>query len=332
MYNWDYLSLTRFLLAFVVMASHFTGYIEDIGVLHYIQLFGSLEAILGFLLISGFSIGHSILRNKEQYFYRRAQRIYPVYLASMVLNYILFPEALSPEFIGIIFLNVIFLNQLITATSYVGPAWSLSLEVWLYALAPILVKASYRVLLILIYTSFILYTIYTGGRTLFHWPYHSASMYGINLFTLSYIWIIGFALAVFKEHFEKIKLHIALIFIGHFVLVFLIQTAYRFKNHQMLEYIEVDLFSFLLRGICLFLIYFVILYNHKLPTLSITSKKVFNFLGNISYPLYLVHFSIIQYCIHQNYTNWLVITLTCLTTACFMYLSIDFYSKKRKVV
>ncbi|HSY61345.1 MAG TPA: acyltransferase [Cytophaga sp.] len=331
MYNWDYLSITRFFLAFIVFSGHLSGHIEESGILKYITLFGSFEAIIGFLLISGFSIGKSILKNQDQYFIRRAQRIYPVYLSSMILHFVLFPVPLTPEFIGVLFINVLFLNQFLIDTSYVGPAWSLALEVWLYSLAPFFLKLSYKILLIIIYVSFFFYCLYTCCRSLFHWPYYAGTMFGINVVLLSFIWIAGFVLAVFKENKTKIMLHIAFIFIAHFGLVFLIQAGFRFKNHELAVFLKKDLINYIFRLACLGIIYYVVLFNHRLPELSIRAKKVFNFLGNISYPLYLIHLSIIEFCIQQKFTNWMLLTLICLTAASLIYLLVDFYSQKRKI-
>lgn len=331
-YNWDFLSLTRFLLAFIVLSGHLSGNIDHAGPLNVIMMFGSFEAILGFLLISGFSIGKSILKNQDHYFLRRAERIYPVYLASMILKYALFPQALSPEFIGMVFINIIFLNQLVTATSYVGPAWSLALEVWLYALAPLFLKASYRLLIILIYTSFAAYCIYTCSRTLLHLPYYAGTMYGVNLLFLSFIWIAGFTLAVHADKAKAMALHIGALFLAHFSLSFLIKTGFRIKNDQIAELVQEDLLLFLCKLICLSLIYTVVIYNHKLPSLSLQAKKIFNFLGNISYPLYLIHLTVITFCLKKQLTtNWFLLTGICLAVASLIYLSVDFYSKKRKV-
>ena len=90
-FNWELLSITRFMLAFIVMAVHL-GNADHTRFLNWASAFGGFESVLGFLLISGFSIGKSISKNKESYFKRRVARIYPVYLASLGTHYYcLFP-------------------------------------------------------------------------------------------------------------------------------------------------------------------------------------------------------------------------------------------------
>ncbi len=195
--NWSALSLSRFLLAFVVLVDHLQNF-SDIGYLKYYSYLGSFEAILGFLLISGYSIGISISKNQKNYIIRRIKRIYPVYLVSIVYQLLVigFPNTNSAF---TLILNLLFLNQVFINWSFVGPAWTLATEVWLYITAPFLLKLRQKHVYCLILGSFICYLIYTCGRTLFHWDYYAATNYGINIVLLSFIWIAGFSLAIFPK-------------------------------------------------------------------------------------------------------------------------------------
>lgn len=327
--NWELLAFMRFLLAFIVFAGHASSFSENVGPLPWINTFGSFEAILGFLLISGLSIGKSILRNQKGFLKRRVQRIYPVYIASIIFCYIIDPHPISIGFIFFMFINLIFLNHVLTSTSFVGPAWTLSLEVWLYALAPFFFKLSYKKLLVITYVSFLCYCLYTCGRTLFHWPYYAGTEFGINLIFLSFIWLAGFSLAVYKEKLKNISLHIAVFFVLHFVLTTMIQIAFRIKNQQPEMIITADMIDFVGKAICLFGIYYVVILNPTVPSFSLTTKKVFNLLGNISYPLYLTHMSVIELCKKLNIIHWQLVVLFSLVVAFLVYWSFDFYSKRR---
>src|ERR1700721_1783490 len=86
--GWDVLSLLRFLLAFVVAVGHLDPF-AALGPLRAVENLGSFEAILGFLLISGYSIGHSIQKKPVGFTRRRMLRIYPVYLAAVVLTFLI---------------------------------------------------------------------------------------------------------------------------------------------------------------------------------------------------------------------------------------------------
>ena len=327
--NWPALALARFLLAFIVVASHTLNFTNSPGPLLLIHRFNAFNAIIGFLLISGLSIGKSILKDKDGYYKRRAQRIYPVYLASIALQYFVVPQAISLKFILLLIINVFFLNQLVTSSSYVGPAWTLALEIWLYALAPFFLRLSYKNLVYITCFSFVSYALYTCGRTLFNWPYYSATTYGLNLLFLSFIWISGFLLAIFENKLKKTSFLITAFITGHFILNFAIQFVFRIKNHQLNSFINEDIIGFLFEAICLALIYYVVISNRKLPVFSPKAKEVFNFLGNISYPLYLSHYAILILCSKYHITNWTVLTSCCLAVSYFIYWIFDFYSKKR---
>ncbi|WP_460911811.1 acyltransferase family protein [Spirosoma areae] len=329
--NWPMLALTRFLLSFVVVSAHIVPHVPNSGPLKWINNFNAFNAIMGFLLISGLSIGSSIAKNKEGYFSRRIQRIYPVYLASIVLQYLIVPQELTLIFILFIIVNLFFANQVIIPASYVGPAWTLSLEVWLYGLAPVFLKQSYKTLLTLVTISFVCYCFYTAGRSLFHWPYYSGTNFGINLLLLSFIWLIGFMLAIFSDKRKEISIIISLLFIIHFVLTVLIAFGSRVKHQEINLFFTTDISKYIFELICLIFIYFIVVGTRSLPQLSLLYKRFFNFLGNISYPLYLTHFSVLILCKKLQIGNWFLLVICCLAVATAVYWIFDFYSKKRSV-
>ncbi len=85
--NWPVLALARFVLAFIVVSAHAVNYTSAPGPLGLVGHFNPFNAVMGFLLISGLSIGKSILSVREGFFIRRVKRIYPVYMASILLFY-----------------------------------------------------------------------------------------------------------------------------------------------------------------------------------------------------------------------------------------------------
>lgn len=328
--RWEIFSLTRFFLAFIVFSTHAKSASDNPGPLLWVERLGPFEAILGFLLISGFSIGKSILRNSDSYFKRRIQRIYPVFLVCMLITYLITPQPLNIGVTIFLVLNLLFLNQLFTSTSFVGPAWTLSLEVWLYALAPVLVKLPYKTLIIIVYSSLVTYCLYTAGRTLFHWPYYAGTNTGINLLLLSYVWIAGFALAVFSDKAKQMATHIGVLLTIHFVTTCAIQTASRVRNHEFQLLIQNDLLDFAGKAICLLGIFIVVVSNPAIPALSLFARRVFNLLGNVSYPLYLSHIAILELCLKLDISHWLLQTVACLFSAYLIYELFDFYTKRRE--
>jgi peptidoglycan/LPS O-acetylase OafA/YrhL len=292
---WSVLALLRFLLAAVVAVNHLADF-TSLGVLGWIPRFGAFEAILGFLLISGFSITESYKKAPQAFFFRRAMRIYPVYLAAIGITYLVNPESLGWAFLGILLLNVLFLNQLFTTGSYVGPAWSLALEVWLYALVPVFSRLKEKRIVVLAALSFCFYVVYTCGRSLFDWVYYSGVGAGLNLLTLSFMWLLGHLLSRSASKLFVLKL-IGLTFAAHLGLSVAIQTAYRFKNHA-LELLGGDAVDWAFRAVSLGVV-FVCFWYFLAPREATSAEPhavragrkftTFRFLGDISYPLYLVH-------------------------------------------
>lgn len=326
--NWPLLALLRFLLAFVVFASHVGEHTASSGPLSAISTLGAFEAILGFLLISGYSIGMSITKSRSGYLLRRVKRIYPVYIACLILTFLVSPLPVTAGFVGMLCLNVVFLNHVVVPTSYVGPAWTLALEVWLYILAPSLLRFSYRTLLYLVYFSFACFCLYTCARSLFNLPYYAGTYFGINLLLLSFIWILGFMLAIFHKKKKATTFHILFVVGMYFGLNALIQLAFRLKNGAY-NLIPDDCLDFLTRGICLAIICYFIINQRKFTIRSSSVKSLFNFLGNISYPLYLSHAAFLVLFIRFGISNWFLLSLYSLVGAAVFYWLFDSFYRRQ---
>src|SRR5208282_3851468 len=117
----------------------------------------------------------------------------------------------------------LFLNQLFTTNSFVGPAWSLSLEFWLYCLTPFLMRLPASFIRFIVFGSFGSYLVYTILRTLFHMPYYSGVGFGANLLFLSFIWVAGLRLARSGSEDDTALRDIGIIFGGHIALAVCIQ-------------------------------------------------------------------------------------------------------------
>lgn len=326
--NWEILSLTRFLLALVVMLEHLQITVP-IGIFHWYTYLGSFEAVLGFLLISGLSIGKSISNNPNNYFKRRIQRIYPVYAFSLIFQMSVAGIVLNSKFILLILLNLLFLNQVFTFTSYVIPAWSLALEVWLYCLSPLFLKLSKKSFYSLIFLSFLCYVIYTCGHSFFHWDYFFRVRFGLNLVFLSFIWLAGFAFSIFPENKRYNTILIAILIAGHLGLTIAIEVFSKIKNHQGNVIVDHDLLYFIGKSLCLASVFIVVVFNNKIPPFKPVTKKVFNLLGNLSYPLYLTHTTTYRLLRQIHLNNMLLMILSSLTASLIVYLIIDRYSKRR---
>lgn len=90
MIQWPVLGGLRFFLAWVVLCSHLRHSVPAGDLLMSFQNFNNFSAVLGFLLISGFSIAHSVSKATEGFYRRRFIRVYPLYLAAIIISIIPF--------------------------------------------------------------------------------------------------------------------------------------------------------------------------------------------------------------------------------------------------
>ena len=145
----------RFVLAMIVVAGHLRWYAKaSIPWAAALDAFSGKGAVVGFLLISGFSIAASQARRPEYYLRRRVLRIYPLYLVALffaiLLELTLGPVQLPNGFIPAHGWPTMLGNLLLLQTFVVkpigfdGPVWSLGVEFFFYICAIAFVRASPR--------------------------------------------------------------------------------------------------------------------------------------------------------------------------------------------
>lgn len=187
---WPALAALRFVLAVVVMVSHLSWFAPGLpdG--------GALAAVLGFLVVSGYSIAASLEREPAGFYRRRLRRILPVYLAACALS--LLPVALGPvvDATGYVWAvpapaevvcNLVFLQGFACGPLTSNPVvWSLSVEAACYAAAPFLRRWTAAALALVSLAAFLLippepvyYSRMTGGGA---------------LVLLAWAWLAGFLL------------------------------------------------------------------------------------------------------------------------------------------
>jgi peptidoglycan/LPS O-acetylase OafA/YrhL len=88
--QWNILAGLRFFLAWVAACSHLQHFTAQDDPIVIFQYFSGFAAVLGFLAISGYSIAHSLHKNPQGFYKRRAFRIYPLYFCSIFVSLIPF--------------------------------------------------------------------------------------------------------------------------------------------------------------------------------------------------------------------------------------------------
>jgi peptidoglycan/LPS O-acetylase OafA/YrhL len=305
--KWSFLAGLRFLLASIVVFTHLGHYAGA----EWASALGSaaFEAIAGFLIISGFSIGDSYQERPNGFYLRRVERIYPAYTAGLLLNI----AAVGMPAIGLLAANFLLLNQLVTTQSWLGPAWSLSLEVWLYALTPLLAKLPRRTLLALAGASFAAYCGYLAARPLLDLPYFAGVGFGANLVLLSFFWLAGFALGT-QEGKPRTLAIICLMLAAHIGLSFALQGAYRLKHNALDVLLWRDVPLFLWRSAVLALVAaaFWMIVSGRIGK---RRSHTLILLGDISYALYVVHVPVMIIALGQGVSSPPLLLAACLAAA-----------------
>jgi peptidoglycan/LPS O-acetylase OafA/YrhL len=289
--KWALLGGMRFFLASIVAATH----LHNVFGSRTSEFIGSaaFEAIIGFLAISGFSIANSYHRDPMGYLKRRAERILPVYWAciALALGALFLLNEPMPRPITLVW-NLLFLNGAMTPVSVVGPSWTLSVEVWLYALAPLFNRLSFLVLRLITYGSLLFFAAYSFLRSAKHLPYYAGTIDAIGLFALAYAWICGWNLAGYrdaKRTVARTDLWIAMIAtVAVRVGVQAASALHRHSPSDLAHALPEDAWSLailVLAGLCL-----------QAGDLNIPQRtqNVLRYLGDISYPLYLSHITVFQ--------------------------------------
>jgi peptidoglycan/LPS O-acetylase OafA/YrhL len=275
--QWSILAGLRFFLAWVVVCHHLSHCIPTNDLLVSFQSFTGFSAVLGFLLISGYSIACSISKGSTGFYRRRFMRVYPLYLVAIVFSLLPFLIAgneivvldstkyQQPTLINFIG-NLFFLQGfLVFPLGSNGVIWTLSVEVVCYLLAPVFVKLKPPVILLLIAISAGCYIAFSQIAL----PNKDIAFlrYGLPLLLLSWAWLLGF---FYFFHARSPLAKVSIVLLGCFLL------GFHGGNYGSLAN-----FTYVLSALLL-------IYATEI-TLPQKLCKVLDYLGELSYPLYLFH-------------------------------------------
>ncbi len=279
---WELLAGVRFVLALIVACDHLSDFVPSTDVLLVVKAcIGGFPAVMGFLLLSGFAMAHSITRNPKGFYQRRLLRIYPLYLVAIGVSLLPFLWAgsvipspvtnqvwLQPTASNLLG-NALFLQTfLVLQLTSNGITWTLGIEAFCYAITPFLVKLSHRTLLLLLGLSALLF----AAQPLVSLPYTAISSmrHGIPLLFLAWVWLLGFIYFLQAKALFAPPLVIGL----GCLLLSLNNLVYDHRKLSLLVYVLTAL---------------ALIYGTAVP-LPRWLARLCQYLGNLSYPLYLFHF------------------------------------------
>ncbi len=297
--QWALLAGLRFVLAFIVVGGHLTSYFVDKSWASFGLWLNQEGSVYGFFLISGYSIASSLERAPLHYYQRRVERIWPLYLAALGFTAVvvcathslaLTPLGIAylgptfPEFLGSLLMLQTFV---VPAVSYIGPSWSLSIEWWLYMIAPLLKRLPPLILAILITASIWRFIVYPG-QEFEDRPYLS----------YAWLWLVGFAYARHRAHKWSAL-----------ILTVPCMVVWQFKGTLYLATIATIIALTICRDI-------------KIPNARI--RRALNWAGDLSYPLYLIHMPTLLLLCYLRIVNPTLLVLGCFGVAAAMLYGVDY--------
>jgi peptidoglycan/LPS O-acetylase OafA/YrhL len=321
--RWEVLAVLRFVLAWIVTCGHVTANFSDVGpVTHFISDFGAKAAVVGFFLVSGYSIAGSLGRGRSGFYRRRFVRVYPIYavalLMALALEFLLpavvqMPRGDPTERHGLIaaFGNFFFLQTFVVKPiSFNVAVWSLAIEVSYYLVAPILDHLPKWVVPAVIAISSVSYAA----------PRHDD--WGVLYFVFTRLNALEYAWAWFMGYYLFAHRRPAVL-----AIFAVLGSALILQN----RYLNPDPYS-----VATFLGTLLVIFacgTGMLPRWSpALGKRALNLLGDLSYPLYLVQFPIFTAAwMLFGISNGVAIATLCLLGAIAAYYAIDVYCKRALV-
>lgn len=283
------LDLLRVLAAIYVLLYHFTHRYNEIftGVISEDNIFShGYLGVPAFFILSGYLVTKSYNKNRllTRFYKSRLLRIYPTYIFSMSLTFLISSLLIFNE--RSISLIDYFINLFVFA-DYLGykPAdsayWSLYIECAFYIVLPLIVSKKGIIFIVLVLLSFVNYFV---------------DVYILNVLTL-FNWISFFYIGYFLSLRKK----------NHYNIFFLLISLVNIFNYKGYEYFLTSIIIYM--------------YMYSLPEIKVQNvriTKAISALAAISYPLYLLHqnigYVILNYLRHIGISNFSVKCVITITT------------------
>lgn len=308
--QWQLLAGLRFVLAVIVMAAHLNAWFGHTP-LSTLSVLGGRAAVLGFFLISGYSIAHSLLRQQQGFYQRRILRIYPLYAcaiaATQILSWAVQPRTTLPHETFLTsgiptgLCNLMLLQTIACVPLGLNAVvWSLSLECCYYLLAPWLLGLSSPKLLGLIVGSALIYA------WLWQTSWITTLLFGVLAFKYLWVWLLGFL-----HCRERTVWSSSLVLAGYGLVWFNIDDG------GGITFIPYLLTAF-------------VLVNPPKLKISKPLAAITMYLGDLSYPLYLFHAPVLIFCyIFMHISNSIELILWAFGVAALLLQLIDVSFKRR---
>ena len=308
---WDSLAAVRFFLALVIVANHVRLLAPMNAAVAALSECSGYAAILSFLIISGFSIAHSIGRGPQGFYRRRFARIYPLYFLAIALPLLLnisdarFNRHDVTTAIG----NLFFLQSFTILQTRFNPVlWTLAVEAACYAMAPWFALRRTWLLLLLAAVSAAAFIF----AAFVEWPYPSYMSYGEPLLITAWAWIGGFILYRFHRNLWAAWL------LGGSAIAVMLLAGSSFGRFYVVPFAVVTAaFAF-----------------GKWVKLPKVMRLVMSLAGDVSYPLYLFHLPTLDFLVHRIgvRSNFVLFASSIAVAIAFTFVDFGFKRLRRAVI
>jgi peptidoglycan/LPS O-acetylase OafA/YrhL len=272
---WPILGAVRFFLALIVAGYHIIWFAPESELATSLARMSGFAAVLGFLVISGFSIAASHAKQPAGFYRRRFLRIVPLYVLAIAAGALCTSgfggsvRAASGSFYATpatsdVLQNLFFL-QGFTTTSIATNAvvWTLSIEVFFYLLTPLWARLSQSALMVIAAASLGLFFLGPWLDT----PFYPMMLHGNAAAALAWAWLAGFIAFRHRDHAAA-----ALVVLG----VFLLALSVNYRGLTIHWPITLGTVAMALG------------FGHRLAGPHWLAA-ILTRLGDASYPLYLSH-------------------------------------------
>jgi len=279
---WSLLAGQRFLLAIWVLIDHTYCFgPADHGVPFPTK--SGYFAVFCFFLISGFSIHHSIAEEPAGYYTRRFWRIVPINVVAVTIGWLAYsafglsgdyavPETVPSVWEWLAYL-LLLQGLLPTHISLLQPSWSLNIEAIYYAAAPFLRKLGIGALTLTGITSFAFLCVQPYTNSL-------PSMLLKPLWAFAFLWVWLGGWLAYMRPFDK-SYAAGLVFAG---------AAYLWLAPAYFDITGAGSAAFNFGAWTLTILTLFFRWNFPRP---VWADKAMNYLGDLSFPLYLLHYPIL---------------------------------------